>query len=71
MNTMISLAPRAEQQTSWFTTQRVINRMEAAASAINAVIALSAVYTPRTARIMRTGSSRSRTLGSPIMRSSR
>ncbi len=38
MNTMISLAPRAEQQTPWFTTQRVINRMEAAASAINAVI---------------------------------
>lgn len=38
MNTMISLAPRAEQETPWFTTQRVINRMEAAASAINAVI---------------------------------
>lgn len=38
MNTMISLAPRAEQETQWFTTQRVINRMEAAAAAINAVI---------------------------------
>lgn len=38
MNMMISLEPRAEQQTTWFTTQRVINRMEAAAAAINAVI---------------------------------
>lgn len=38
MNTMISLAPRAEQETQWFTTQRVINRMGATAAAINAVI---------------------------------
>jgi len=38
MNTMISLESRAEQGTGWFTTQRVINRMEAAAAAINAVL---------------------------------
>lgn len=36
MNMMISLGSRAEQ-TQWFTTQRVINRMETAACAINAV----------------------------------
>ncbi|HWK65713.1 MAG TPA: hypothetical protein VNS34_12270 [Rhizobiaceae bacterium] len=38
MNTMISLAPRTEQETQWFTTQRVINRMGATAAAINALI---------------------------------
>ncbi len=38
MNMMISLAPRAEQPITWFTTQPVINRMEASAAAINAMI---------------------------------